>query len=99
MRLREIGPGIGGLNYAPLLRDTNESKLRRALAQMPQQTAATVRRPGLWQSIRATARKMGQALVEARMAQARRMVELETARFRARDGTTVDRDAFGSRYY
>jgi tetrahydromethanopterin S-methyltransferase subunit G len=44
------------------------------------------------------ARQMGNALIEARMAQARRCVELQTARLQARDGTTFGRD-IGSRYY
>jgi hypothetical protein len=98
MRLRDVGPGIGGLNYAPLLRDTNERKLRRALERLPEQSAAGARAASAWQSVRTAVRRMGQALVEARMAQAQRLVELETARLRARDGTAFGRD-IGSRYY
>ncbi len=94
MRLRDVGPGIGGLNYAPLLRE----KMRRALERLPEQSAAGARAASAWQTIRAMARQMGNALIEARMAQARRCVELQTARLQARDGTTFGRD-IGSRYY
>lgn len=100
MRLRDVGPGIGGLNYAPLLRDTNERKLRRALERLPEQrSAAGARAARLWQSIRAIARRIVNALIASRMAQAQRMIELETAHLGSRDGTTFNRDAIGSRYY
>lgn len=100
MRLRDVGPGIGGLNYAPLLRDTNERKLRRALERLPEQrSAAVARAASVWQSIRAIARRVVNALIASRMAQAQRMIELEIARLPSRDGTTFNRDAIGSRYY
>jgi hypothetical protein len=98
MRLRDVGPGIGGLNYAPLLRETNERKLRRALERLPEQSAAGARAAGAWRSIRAAARRMGKALIEARMAQAQRQIELEAARLQGRDATAFGRD-IGSRYY
>jgi hypothetical protein len=98
MRLRDVGPGVGGLNYAPLLRDTNERQLRRALQRLPEYSVAGARAASIWQSIRATARRMGNALIEARSAEARRMIERETARLRSRDGGS-DLVIVGSRYY
>jgi hypothetical protein len=98
MRLREVGPGIGGLNYAPLLRNIDERKMRRALDRLPVQGIESEPLERLWRDIRAAARKMGQAIIAARMAQARRIIELETAHLRA-DGTRHSRDAIGVRYY
>jgi hypothetical protein len=51
-----------------------------------------------WQSAAGTARRMGQRVVEARMAQARRLIESDTRRLFGREARTFDRYAIGSRY-
>jgi hypothetical protein len=100
MHLRDVGPGIGGLNYGPLLRHRNEKAMRRALSRLPQEGETKLARPGgLWQSILVTMRNMGRRLIAARMAEAERLVELETARYRGHDGLRSGRGAIGSRYY
>jgi len=99
MRLREIGPGIGGLYYDPLLRQRNERAMRRALARLPLGNAGTASVSQLWQAIRATARTMGQRFAAGRQAQANRLIADETARLFPAEIQRIDRSVIGARYY
>lgn len=96
MRLREVGPGIGGLNYGPLLRDVKEREMLRALERLPVRSAGNERLERLWTRIQHAARKIGQAVIDVRMAQARQIIEDESAHLRI-DGSR--RDTLGARYY
>jgi len=81
MRSRPLGPGLGGLYYSPLLRDSNAN--RSATASAPQ----TVARPpvnrlaAIWQAIADASRRAGQRLVESRMAEARQHLNVELRRY------------------
>jgi hypothetical protein len=102
MRLRRVGPGIGGLYYPNLLkRDGGEPRASAALLSTKAAAANAPSSPlrATWTSFVAAARRMGQALIEARMAQAERMVEMQTRRLADRDGGAPDRAAVGPRYY
>jgi len=104
MRLHRVGPAVGGLSHFPFLRDVivpaNASPspaplLTAALAAGDRSGAFEA----LWQSATAIARRMGQRVVEARIARAQRLIESETRRLFGREARTFDRDAVGSRYY
>jgi hypothetical protein len=103
MRLRRVGPGIGGLYYPNLLKSDRGLEpyavpvLLSAKATAP--AAPAGRMHAIWASAAATARRMGRAVVDARMAQAQRLIERETRRLSGRDGNATGRDAIGSRYY
>jgi len=99
MRLRNVGPGIGGLNYGPLLRQRNEKALRRALARLPNDDAEAAWLSSLWQSLRAKAKVIGQRYVAARMAQAQRLIDFEQARLARSEGDGYRRGVIGARYY
>jgi hypothetical protein len=99
MRLRNVGPGIGGLNYDPLLRQRNEKALRRALARLPNDDAELASLSRLWKSISATAKVMGERVVAARMAQAQRLIEVEQIRLSLSAGEPYRRGFIGARYY
>jgi len=103
MRLRRVGPGIGGLYYSPLLQDARslESIPARPESAAPVQADArpsSGRVQALWAATVRLARRMADRFVEARMAQARRHIEMATTVYRY-DGTGRSRDAIGSRYY
>ena len=103
MRLRPVGPGIGGLNYSPLLRDVPQRERSAAPALLGRALAAHADRsdcrPTLWQALAAGARRMGRRVVDARMAQAERLIEVESRRLFGRETGPFNGDAFGSRYY
>jgi len=82
MRTRPIGPGVGGLYYSPLLQDahTNEEPATRNLDSARREPAA--RLLDLWRAIVGIARRAGQRLVEARMEQAQRQLDLAVVRYR-----------------
>lgn len=81
MRSRPLGPGLGGLYYSPLLRDSNSK--RTALASRPQTAGRSPsdRLSGLWQSVLGACHRAGQRLVEARMAEARQHLNIELRRY------------------
>jgi hypothetical protein len=82
MRSRPIGPGVGGLYYSPLLQETNAIKLP---AKRPGQLAGPAlagQLHSLWQAIAGISRRAARRLVDARMAEAQRYVELERRRYR-----------------
>lgn len=102
MRLRRVGPGIGGLYYPNLLKhDAIEPRVIPALSSAKVAAAdAPLGRPqAAWRSIVAAARRVGRAVIDARMAQAERLIELEARRLADRDGGVPDRVAVGPRYY
>lgn len=82
MRMRPIGPGIGGLNYEPLLRDSINaapSGARSAKAHGEAIVAAvTPRISALRQAIGTWARGFAERFVEARMQQAQDYVARAT---------------------
>jgi hypothetical protein len=97
MRMRTIGPGVGGLNYAGVLRKTEDIEVP---ARPGVAAAAGGRLARLGASVMAGLRFVGRKLIEARMRQA----ELEVSRFRylystdgsgGRPGEARD----GNRYY
>jgi hypothetical protein len=96
MRLRRVGPGIGGLYYPNLLKSDRGLEPRSVPVLLSAKATAPAAPDGrlrmIWRSAAATARRMGRAVIDARMAQARRMIELESRRL-------AGRDAIGSRYY
>lgn len=102
MRLRRVGPGIGGLYYSPLLQDARsvEPTLAKAAHEAAQADArpAGGRLQALWAATVRLARRMADRYVEARMAQARRHIEMATTVYRY-DSLARGRDAIGSRYY
>lgn len=103
MRLRRVGPGIGGLYYPNLLNNDRGLEPRTVPALLAAKATAPAapasRLHAVWRSAAAAARRMGRAVVDARMAQAERLIELETQRLVGRDGNAPGRDAIGSRYY
>lgn len=94
MRLRRVGPGIGGLYYPNLIKREGTLEPRAVPAAAP-----ASRLPAAWAWLTAAAQRAGQAVIDARMAQAERMIEMETRRLAGRDGGVAERDALGSRYY
>jgi len=104
MRLLRVNPAVEGLNYIPLLRDAIvRAKPSPTPALLRTAALAPADRPGafdaFWRATRATARRMSQRVVAARMAQAQRLIESETRRLFGRESGAFDRDAIGSRYY
>ena len=97
MRSRPLGPGLGGLYYSPLLRDSNAK--RSATATAPQRVARAPlnRLPAIWQAIAEAFRRAGQRLVESRMAEARQHLNVELRRYHL-DGASRGRAA-PVRYY
>lgn len=104
MRLRPIGPGIGGLYYAPLLRDVQSMKrTTQAIRRLPpSESPATSALSGagraLWRSIAAAARRFGERLIEVRTAQAEAYVARAREIYNADAQIASDR-AIGVRYY
>lgn len=97
MRTRPIGPGVGGLYYSPLLQDahTNEETATRNLESVRREPAS---RPlDLWRAVAGIARRAGQRLIEARMEQAQRQLDLAVVRYRP-DAPAEGRGPAG-RYY
>lgn len=101
MRLRPIGPGIGGLYYSPLLADAKAmEKTTQAIARLPRYETARARPQWLhtlWQTVVLESRRFGARFVQARLAQAEAQVAqtkatLNPARSRSRDD-------LGTRYY
>lgn len=97
MRTRPIGPGVGGLYYSPLLQDahTNEETAIRNLESVRREPAS--RHLRLWRAIAGIARRAGQRLIEARMEQAQRQLDLAVVRYRI-DAPAEGRGPAG-RYY
>lgn len=94
MRLRRVGPGVGGLYYPNLLKRDGALEPRTVPAAAP-----ASRLPAAWARLAAAARRAGRAVIDARIAQAKRMIEMEAGRLAGRDGGATGRDALGSRYY
>lgn len=78
MRLREIGPGIGGLYYEPLLRQRNERAMRRVLARLPEDQAGPTPAQR-WHSLCATARAVVERIASLRKSQAALRTEIDAA--------------------
>lgn len=98
MRTRPIGPGVGGLYYSPLLQDahTNEERVPRSVDSARREPAA---RPlDVWQAVVGIVRRAGQRLVEARMEQAQRQIDLAVVRYRI-DAPAEGRRGPATRYY
>lgn len=104
MRLRPIGPGVGGLYYAPLVRDVqNMERTTRAIRRLPPLESATATAlagtgKALWQSIAAAAQRCGQRFVEVRTAQAEACVARAREIYKA-DADMARARAIGVRYY
>ena len=98
MRLRPIGPGVGGLYYSPLLRDAR-NRTTRAIRRLPRSEAIE---PGsvraVWQVFAGAARRAADRLVEARLAQARADIA-RTAALLDPAGSWRRPDDIGVRYY
>lgn len=98
MRIRPIGPGIGGLYYSPMLQDahTLEWPVSRSVHPARRPVAAGGGQAArVWRAMAAAARRAGQRLVEARMAQAQVMIDqaVRAQRIDTRPGRA------GVRYY
>jgi hypothetical protein len=103
MRLNRFGPGVGGLYYSPLVDGARKLAPTEAAA-MPVAGAAAPASPagrlqGLWQSTKSIARRIGRAIVDERMAQARRLIALETPRYRQIDSERQKPAPRAARYY
>lgn len=104
MRLRPIGPGIGGLYYAPLLRDVQSMKrTTQAIRRLPpSESAATSALAGtgraIWRSTAAAARRFGQRFIEVRTAQAEAYVARAREIYNA-DAELARARSIGVRYY
>ena len=102
MRLRPIGPGIGGLYYSFLLKNARSLEPAQSAAKqlplpgLPAARGGHLRR--LAQSLAGWARKCGQRLIEARMAQAEAQIARSRALFDA-DTQLARSRAIGVRYY
>jgi len=96
MRNRPIGPGVGGLYYPPLLQDAHSKDAQAAGVDRPAQGAMGARLLALWAAICGVAHRAGRRVVDARMAQAQRLIDgsLRRSRFEPAPG---QRSA--SRYY
>lgn len=81
MRSRPIGPGVGGLYYSPLLQETHGIKAPHPHRGQPAHPAPAGHPRALWQAIADIARRAARRLVDARMAEAQRYVELERRRY------------------
>jgi hypothetical protein len=102
MRLRQVGPGIGGLNYAPLLKNVRRPKAPVDAALLTADAAATGASAGIHgvgNAVVAAVKRIGQRLIAARKAQAEHLIAAQSRRLASRDGLAFDRDAIGSRYY
>jgi hypothetical protein len=102
MRLRPLGPGIGGLYYSPLLKNARAVRptLDRAQPLPPAQPPLTMngRLRSFTRSLGDWAKRFGQRLIEARMAQAEAQIARSKALFDA-DGQLARNRAIGVRYY
>lgn len=104
MRLRPIGPGIGGLYYAPQLRDVQSMKrTTQAIRRLPPTESATINALAgpastIWQAVIAAARRFGQRFVEVRTAQAEAYVARAREIYNA-DAQIARARAAGVRYY
>jgi len=97
MRSRPLGPGLGGLYYSALLRDSNGN---RTATVARKQAAAQLRSDWLCDIYHAVAgafHRAGQRLVEARMAEARQHLNIELRRYHL-DETSAGR-ASPVKYY
>lgn len=99
MRLRPIGPGIGGLNYESLLKDSRRpDEAASAARRATQRELAAGHAAGtidLGHSIAAMAKRFADRFCEARLEQARQYIA------RHGDGLALDATANGRlrRYY
>jgi hypothetical protein len=96
--MRPIGPGIGGLYYSSMLQDahTLERPVSRPVDPARRPAAVGSGPAGrVWGAIAAAARRAGQRLVEARMAQAQLMIDQAVRNY----GIDTRPDRAGSRYY
>jgi hypothetical protein len=101
MRIRPIGPGIGGLNYSSMLQDahTLERPVSRPGAPARQPGPAGAGQAGrIWSAITAAAGRAGRRFVEARMAQARLMID-RASRSYGIDTRPGGAGSVGTRYY
>jgi hypothetical protein len=97
MRIRPIGPGIGGLYYSPMLQDahTLERSVSRPVDPARRPSAAGSPAGRFWGAIAAAARRAGQRLIEARMAQAQVMIDQAVRNY----GVDTRPGRAGVRYY
>jgi hypothetical protein len=101
MRLNRFGPGVGGLYYSPLVDGARKLAPTEAAAVAGAAAPASPagRLQELWQSTKSIARRIGRAIVDARMAQARRLIALETPRYRRIDSELQKPATRAARYY
>lgn len=102
MRLRPIGPGIGGLYYSTLLQDAGSiEKTTQAILRLPRSESAN-RLPGrahaLWQAFAAATRRFGVRLMQVRQEQADAYLARTTANL-GRALAQPSRSENGARYY
>jgi|APHig6443718053_1056840.scaffolds.fasta_scaffold153945_2 hypothetical protein len=96
MRNRPIGPGVGGLYYPPLLQDADNKEGQAAYGGQPAHGAMGARLLALWAAIGGVARRAGRRVVDARMAQAQRLIDASLRRGQFEQA--LDRRG-ASRYY
>lgn len=100
MRLRPIGPGIGGLYYTPLLRDSRD-RTTRAIQRLPRSGTST-QGPGkiraVWQAFVAAARRGADRAARARQAQAQALIARTVAKLDG-GGPRPSPYGIGIRYY
>ncbi len=101
MRLRPIGPGIGGLYYSALLREVHKrNRGRQSVRPLspPEGIANSSRARHAWVAVAAAGRRFADRLVQARLAQARAQIARTTAIL---DATSPGRPRYdiGVRYY
>lgn len=99
MRLRPIGPGIGGLYYSPMLQNAHTRDRISAYSRTEIVVDAGPSRSGSpWQAIKNWLKPYADRVVRARMAQADREIALVRAKLYP-PGPSSASDWIGSRYY
>ncbi len=101
MRLRPIGPGIGGLYYSPLLQQDARIFEPPVVRSLPVADAPAARSGPLnsaWRSFAAGAERFGQRLIAVRLAQAEAQITRARAIYDA-DGQFRRGREIDSRYY
>jgi hypothetical protein len=80
MRNRPIGAGVGDLYCSPLLQDADTQNGKAARHGRAIHGIAGARLQALWAAISAAAGRAGQRVVDARMAQAQRLIDASLRR-------------------
>ena len=97
MQTRPFGSDASGLCYSPLLQDAHIQEAQAARKSGPVRRQAAHQLLDLWRATVAIARRAGRRLIEARMEQARRQLDLAVIRYRI--DTPAEGRGPAARYY